>query len=95
MKPSVVGKDMNSATKLPRYKAIYKPERLGYPVFRSEANMKTQVIKENKKTVLVSVTGKNYSVKVLVSKEWVQNNGLTIEQAAVQHAKEKAIKIDS
>ena len=35
---SVVGRDMNSATKLPRYKALYKPNRLGYSGIRKQGN---------------------------------------------------------
>jgi hypothetical protein len=35
---SVVGRDMNSATKLPRYKALYKPKRLGYSGIRKQGN---------------------------------------------------------
>lgn len=38
MTASVVGRDVYSATKLPRYKAFYKPKRLGYSDIRKQGN---------------------------------------------------------
>ena len=53
---SVVGRGMNLAMKLPRYKVLYKPKRLGYSIFRSEDGKmlkvtfkKTYQVKEGRK----------------------------------------------
>lgn len=53
--------------------------------------MTTKIVKVNKKTVLVQVTGK-FKVEVLVPLS-LAVNGLTVEQIALNHAELKVVGI--